>query len=233
MKCSYCFARDELQAQGKDHASRFISLDDFVERLDFLDRSDIREARLIGGEPTLHPLFPELIRLARERGKRIVVFSHGLISTSAGMLGRVAAGGVLGHREYERDPSCGRPDRGRGCGPARGSQAPAIPGAPGVHVRARRRSHGPPVASHPRNRLPQACATGPEPASSFGTQYSSQSEAIPSLRPAHRRIRRGGSGHRSKTRLRLRLCALHVLGFGDSHTARGRGGPGLALQRCP
>jgi len=83
MKCSYCFARDELQAQGKDHASRFISLDDFVERLDFLDRSDIREARLIGGEPTLHPLFPELIRLARERGKRIVVFSHGLISTSA------------------------------------------------------------------------------------------------------------------------------------------------------
>lgn len=83
MSCSYCFARDELAAQGTAGMPRFISLDDFEERLDFLDRSNIGEVRLIGGEPTLHPLFPELIRRARRRHKPVVVFSHGLLSESA------------------------------------------------------------------------------------------------------------------------------------------------------
>lgn len=86
MECCYCFARDELQAEQLEQVERtprFISIDHFEERLDFLDRSNIDEIRLIGGEPTLHPLFPELIRRARQRDKHIVVFSHGLLSESA------------------------------------------------------------------------------------------------------------------------------------------------------
>lgn len=77
MKCSFCFAHDYL---GK---SRFISLETFEQRLDFICRSDIEEIRLIGGEPTLHPRFPELIAMAQRRGKHIVVFSHGLLSERA------------------------------------------------------------------------------------------------------------------------------------------------------
>jgi hypothetical protein len=85
MSCSFCFARDELQgrAAGKgpdaEPVLNFITLPDFEQRLDFLDRSGIDDVRLIGGEPTLHPLFPELVRRARSRRKRVVVFSHGLM----------------------------------------------------------------------------------------------------------------------------------------------------------
>ena len=39
----------------------------FEQRLDFLARSGIPEARLIGGEPTLHPAFPDLVAAARPR----------------------------------------------------------------------------------------------------------------------------------------------------------------------
>jgi sulfatase maturation enzyme AslB (radical SAM superfamily) len=77
MKCSFCFAHDYLQK------SRFISLEAFEQQLDFIDRSDIQEIRMIGGEPSLHPRFPELIARAQERGKHILVFSHGLLSEGA------------------------------------------------------------------------------------------------------------------------------------------------------
>ena len=80
MRCSCCFARDQLGANRDASIPAFISLEAFEARLDFLDRSDIREVRLIGGEPTLHPRFEEIIERARLRGRHIVVFSHGLLS---------------------------------------------------------------------------------------------------------------------------------------------------------
>jgi len=83
LKCSYCFAEDHMQAARTSPASAFISLELFEKRLDFLDRSGIDQARLIGGEPTLHPNFPELIHRARQRGKQIVAFSHGLMPERA------------------------------------------------------------------------------------------------------------------------------------------------------
>lgn len=88
-KCSYCFAPD-LENAGTTAGSAaaiaprdFISIADFEERLDFLDRSGIDQARFLGGEPTLHPRFPELIRRARARGKTIVVFSNGWMPNAA------------------------------------------------------------------------------------------------------------------------------------------------------
>ncbi len=59
----------------------FLPVEEFDRRLAFLDRSGIGEVRLIGGEPTLHPRFPELIR--RAQGRRIVVFTNGLIPERA------------------------------------------------------------------------------------------------------------------------------------------------------
>lgn len=83
MKCIFCFARDYLETLNTDSGSRFISLEAFEERLDFVERSGINEIRLIGGEPTLHPRFSELIATARRRNKHIVVFTHGLLSETA------------------------------------------------------------------------------------------------------------------------------------------------------
>ena len=83
LDCSYCFAREHMQVVRRSHAPAFISLEEFEGRLDFLDRLGIEEARLIGGEPTLHPHFSELVSRARLRGKRIAVFSHGVLSDKA------------------------------------------------------------------------------------------------------------------------------------------------------
>lgn len=83
LKCPYCFARQFLENARTHTDSIFISPEDFEARLDFLDASGIHEVRLIGGEPTLHPRFTEMVERARERGKSIVVFSHGLMSERA------------------------------------------------------------------------------------------------------------------------------------------------------
>jgi len=86
MACPYCFASEYLDGQSGNipgHASPYIDLETFEDRLDFLDRSNIDEIRLIGGEPSLHPRFPEIIQRAVKRGKRILIFTHGLLTESA------------------------------------------------------------------------------------------------------------------------------------------------------
>jgi hypothetical protein len=83
LHCPYCFAADHMQNVSDRATSAFISLQQFEQRLDFLDRSGINQIRFIGGEPTLHPQFAELIGRARRRGKQIVLFSHGLIPEHA------------------------------------------------------------------------------------------------------------------------------------------------------
>ena len=76
-RCPYCFTSDHMGGSGS--GGDFLEAADFDARLDFLDRSDIDQARLLGGEPTLHPQFPALIKRARARGKKIVVFTNGLM----------------------------------------------------------------------------------------------------------------------------------------------------------
>jgi MoaA/NifB/PqqE/SkfB family radical SAM enzyme len=78
--CPYCFASD-LRRQGREPG--FTSLEEFERQLDFLDRSGIDQVRLLGGEPTLHPEFPRLVERARQRGKKILVFSNGLMPPAA------------------------------------------------------------------------------------------------------------------------------------------------------
>ncbi len=64
-------------------ASRFLETERLAERLDFLARSGLREVRLLGGEPTLHPAFEELVEQARSGGREITVFSNGLMPARA------------------------------------------------------------------------------------------------------------------------------------------------------
>ena len=79
--CAYCFTSDHLSDFGGN--KNFLDVSDFETRLDFLDRSGIDQVRLLGGEPTLHPQFPELIKRARARKKKIVVFTNGLMPEEA------------------------------------------------------------------------------------------------------------------------------------------------------
>ncbi|MGD1992489.1 MAG: radical SAM protein [Anaerolineae bacterium] len=77
--CPYCFTEDHV----RDAGSPFLPVEAFDERLDFLDRSEIDQARLMGGEPTLHPHLPELVARARSRSKSIVLFTNGLMGEQA------------------------------------------------------------------------------------------------------------------------------------------------------
>ncbi len=67
LTCSYCFAADYLGL--RQARSQFMSLAQYDDLLDFLDRSGIDQVRLLGGEPTLHPQFDILIQKARARQK--------------------------------------------------------------------------------------------------------------------------------------------------------------------
>jgi MoaA/NifB/PqqE/SkfB family radical SAM enzyme len=77
--CEYCFAADYLAETRKATSPAFMSLDEYQQYLGFLERAGMHEARLLGGEPTLHPDFAEMVRMARERGLMITVFSHGVM----------------------------------------------------------------------------------------------------------------------------------------------------------
>jgi MoaA/NifB/PqqE/SkfB family radical SAM enzyme len=85
--CAYCFALDHLAAQGEGGGAggdgRFLPLEGLQARLDFLDRSDMDVVRLLGGEPTLHPRFVEVVARARATGKAVTVFSNGLMPPQA------------------------------------------------------------------------------------------------------------------------------------------------------
>jgi hypothetical protein len=74
-RCRYCFgAPPEWHGRTAD-----MSQGTFEAALLALDRSGIREARLLGGEPTLHPHFVDWLDLALAKGLRALVFSNGLI----------------------------------------------------------------------------------------------------------------------------------------------------------
>jgi hypothetical protein len=72
--CSYCFAGREAGAPD------FMSVERFRSALEFIERSGIDQVRLLGGEPTLHPRFEDILNLSLNTGKKILLFSNGLMS---------------------------------------------------------------------------------------------------------------------------------------------------------
>jgi len=72
--CSFCFARERSQESQK-----FISLDDLNDRIDFIESSGLSQIRLIGGEPTIHPKFQEIVSRIRSTGLDLILFSNGFI----------------------------------------------------------------------------------------------------------------------------------------------------------
>jgi MoaA/NifB/PqqE/SkfB family radical SAM enzyme len=78
--CGYCFAQKTLESSGTAPGSGpHMSLETFRGALDFIERSGIAQARLLGGEPTLHPDFPALLEAVAERRLGLLVFSNGLM----------------------------------------------------------------------------------------------------------------------------------------------------------
>ena len=57
LKCPYCFANDMINEQKKN-----IELNNYIKLLHYLtEYNNIKEIGIIGGEPTLHPFFKEIL----------------------------------------------------------------------------------------------------------------------------------------------------------------------------
>lgn len=74
--CVYCFAQDSESQQ--DHTEMSLNL--FKQALEYLKLSDIKQVRILGGEPTLHSQFQEFIETALEQNFEILLFTNGLIN---------------------------------------------------------------------------------------------------------------------------------------------------------
>jgi hypothetical protein len=61
----------------------YMPMDVVESAFDFVERSGMREARLLGGEPTIHPEFDAIVARALARGLRLLVFSGGFIPEKA------------------------------------------------------------------------------------------------------------------------------------------------------
>jgi len=75
-RCKYCFAEDSQS----DTAIKVMSREIFLAAIEYLKRSKIRQLRLLGGEPTLHPDFAWMIGVAEREGFQLMIFSNGLIN---------------------------------------------------------------------------------------------------------------------------------------------------------
>lgn len=77
LKCPYCFADDMIQ---EDMTT--ISMEDFKKLLEFISRTPKNHVGIIGGEPTLHPHFDEIIKevniYCREADTSALLFTNGI-----------------------------------------------------------------------------------------------------------------------------------------------------------
>ena len=77
LKCKYCFADDMIQEE-----STCITLDDFKKVLEFISRPPKNHVGIIGGEPTLHPQFEEILKelntYCRECNTGATLFTNGI-----------------------------------------------------------------------------------------------------------------------------------------------------------
>ncbi len=72
LNCPYCFAQERL----KDDHTLTMSMSNVEKVIAFLNRSGHPIFRAMGGEPTLHPEFPRILKLALESGMRVDVLSN-------------------------------------------------------------------------------------------------------------------------------------------------------------
>lgn len=85
LSCQYCFAQEKLSS-----ARMNMPMENVERVIDFLKRSDFPIFRVMGGEPTLHPQFNEIIEMAIESGMRVDVLSNATWKEStAALFGRI------------------------------------------------------------------------------------------------------------------------------------------------
>ena len=75
--CPYCFAKTEMEGSP---TSERLSWENVVYLADFLLASGEKRVSLLGGEPTLHPDFVDIVLYFIERGFFVTVFTSGVMN---------------------------------------------------------------------------------------------------------------------------------------------------------
>lgn len=77
LKCAYCFADDMIQ---EDNLT--MSIEDYTKLVDFILKNPMDKIGIIGGEPTLHPQFLDIIKITKEKSagrKQLpILFTNGI-----------------------------------------------------------------------------------------------------------------------------------------------------------
>ena len=77
LKCPYCFA-DEMIQENKEN----ISLEQFNEILQWLSQTPEERLGIIGGEPTIHPYFSDILKeintFCRNNSSSAIIFTNGI-----------------------------------------------------------------------------------------------------------------------------------------------------------
>jgi len=75
LSCKYCFAHGVNQDQAQ-----FLTMETLGQVIKFLQHSHCQEIGLIGGEPTLHPQFGEILSrlVEKEHFRKVFVYSNGI-----------------------------------------------------------------------------------------------------------------------------------------------------------
>ncbi len=75
--CPYCFAKKEMDEKSPDD---ILSWENLLYLADFFSISDEKFVSLLGGEPTLHPQFTDIVLYLIERGMKVNIFTSGIMS---------------------------------------------------------------------------------------------------------------------------------------------------------
>ena len=88
--CTFCFAKSRLgKAEGGSPAIT-ISRENLRYVMDFQERSNDKNLRLLGGEPTRHPEFIEIVKEGLSRGFHLHIFSNAMMpKETADFLGEI------------------------------------------------------------------------------------------------------------------------------------------------
>jgi radical SAM protein with 4Fe4S-binding SPASM domain len=78
-RCTFCFAQQRLGKQAASGGATFISRENMRKIMTVLKRSGDMDLRLLGGEPTLHPEFLDIVHEALAEGFRVHLFTNGMM----------------------------------------------------------------------------------------------------------------------------------------------------------
>lgn len=79
-RCTFCFARQRLGVNASNAGSeQFMSRENLRKIITILKRTGETDLRLLGGEPTLHPEFVDIVKEAMAEGLNVHIFTNGMM----------------------------------------------------------------------------------------------------------------------------------------------------------